>query len=203
MNAVALESLGEVFLVAKVKRTKGDANVSLDDLKVIAKGLGDRQLKAGFFESARYDEGTPVAYVAAIQEFGSPKRNIPPRSFFRSTIAEKSGEWARLVEDGLQAVINGELSMQDLLDTLGLRVAGQVRAKIGSITEPPLSPITLALRKQKRLGKTITGATVGATARAIAEGKTGPGELGDSSGINPKPLVFDGILFNSVTHVVD
>ena len=47
-------------------------------------------LRVGFLEGATYPNGTPVAMIAAIQEFGAPKAGIPPRSYFRPLIA-KSG----------------------------------------------------------------------------------------------------------------
>jgi hypothetical protein len=49
-------------------------------------------LRAGFLENATYPDGTPVATVAAANEFGT--RRIPARPFFRNMIAAKSDEWA-------------------------------------------------------------------------------------------------------------
>lgn len=187
--------------MAKVVRKKGD--IDLKELTQIIAGLGDRKLQVGWFESARYDEGTPVAGVAAIQEFGSASGGIPPRPFLRPTVAENSYDWIKILETGLKRVLVGKADTTKLLNILGLRASGQVRKTISQLTDPPLSPITLALRKQKLAGAKIGGALVGATAAAIAEGKTGPGELGDSSGVNTKPLVFDGVMLNTLTYTVD
>lgn len=186
--------------MARVVRKKGD--IDRDQLMQLIDDMDGKKLQAGWFEGSRYDAQTPVAYVAAIQEFGSARRSIPPRPFMRPTIANGKDDWKDVVEEGLKEVLAGNLTMKDLLDILGLRVAGEIRKAISQVTQPPLSPITLALRKQKLAGAKIGGKLVGATAAAIAEGKTGPGELGDSAGINPKPLVFDGILFDAVTHEV-
>ena len=49
-------------------------------------------LRAGFLENATYPDGTPVALVAAANEFGT--KRIPARPFFRNMIAAKSDEWA-------------------------------------------------------------------------------------------------------------
>jgi hypothetical protein len=186
--------------VARVVRKKGD--VDLNQLKVDMAEIGSKELRVGWFESAKYDEGTPVAYVASIQEFGTASGGIPPRPFMRPTIAENRGDWIKNFDEGVTRVLAGILTMEDFLNILGLRIAGQVRKSISTVQEPPLSPITLALRKQKLAGAKIGGALVGATAAAIAKGETGPGELGDSSGINTKPLVFDGFMMQSVTHEV-
>lgn len=56
------------------------------------KQLDGVETKVGWFSSARYETGQPVAGVMAIQEFGSGP--IPPRPFFRTTIAEQKQAWA-------------------------------------------------------------------------------------------------------------
>ena len=33
----------------------------------------NKRVKVGFFSTAKYQDGTPVANVAAIQEFGAPR----------------------------------------------------------------------------------------------------------------------------------
>ena len=60
-------------------------------LSEIARGLDKAaKVRIGFLENATYPDGKPVAMIAAIQEFGAPARNIPPRPFFRQMIAAKS-----------------------------------------------------------------------------------------------------------------
>lgn len=49
-------------------------------LKAVYDELNKKQLKIGFFEHSKYPDGTPIAYVAAIQELGYGP--IPPRPFF-------------------------------------------------------------------------------------------------------------------------
>lgn len=186
--------------MAKVIRKKGD--VDLQQLKVLLKDLGGKKLEVGWFESALYDEGTPVAGIAAVQEFGTVSGGIPPRPFMRPAVEEHEKDWRAFADQELKKVTAEEQSMTQFLEKLGLLVSGQIRKNIAQLTSPPLSPITLALRKQKLAGKTITGKTVGETAAAIAKGETKTGQLGDASGINPKPLVFDGVLLNSLTYVV-
>lgn len=48
-------------------------------LKELADKLGDGgTLRVGFIEGATYPDGTPVALVAAANEFGRPDKNQPP-----------------------------------------------------------------------------------------------------------------------------
>ena len=39
-------------------------------------------IRIGFFASAKYQDGTPVAAVAAWHEFGAPKVRLPSRPYF-------------------------------------------------------------------------------------------------------------------------
>jgi hypothetical protein len=47
-------------------------------------------LRVGFLENAKYPDGTPVAAVAAWQNYGTG--SIPPRPFFSNMVAQKSPE---------------------------------------------------------------------------------------------------------------
>ncbi|WP_237184455.1 hypothetical protein [Rodentibacter caecimuris] len=49
--------------------------------------------RVGVIENQHYDDDTPVAYIAAVHEYGSESNNIKPRPFFRPTISEKQKEW--------------------------------------------------------------------------------------------------------------
>ena len=177
-----------------VRKNKG---VMVELMKRIQE-LDASKLQVGVFESAKYEDGTPVAGVAAVQELGSPKMGIPPRPFFRTTAEEKKGEWAELFERAARAIIDGTVTPDDALDRIGLQVAGQVKTTITNIQEPALSPVTLHLRKLKQQGEEITGAVVYDAIRRNAAG-----EKLDVSGVSTKPLVDDGILLNSITHRVE
>ena len=45
--------------------------------------------QVGFPSGINYEDGTSVAYVAAIQEFGAPAVNNPPRPFMQPTVKAK------------------------------------------------------------------------------------------------------------------
>ena len=126
--------------LAKVIRTPGAAG---QRLQAALSQLGKKAVRIGVFESARYEDGTPVAGVAAVQELGSPVNNTPPRSFMRSTAEDKKQEWADLGKQGMVAVLSGTESVDSVMEKIGLVAAGQVRAKIGSITQPALAQSTI------------------------------------------------------------
>lgn len=132
--------------------------------------------KVGYFESAKYPDGTPVAYVASIQEFGWGP--IPPRSFMRTTVAEQSQEWTRQFGRAAAAIAKGKIDPAAALEQLGALAAADVRKKITEISSPPLKEATVAARLRKRADKKTVGKLT-------------------------KPLVDTGIMLASTTHVVE
>ena len=111
-------------------------------LKEIARKLETAaHLQVGFMEGATYPDGTPVPLVAAIQEFGAPSRNIPPRPFFRNMIAAKSSEWPDAIREGLK---DNDYDAKRTLDVLGEGVEGQLRQSIRDTNSPPLADSTIA-----------------------------------------------------------
>jgi len=153
-------------------------------------------VRAGFLEGATYpDGGLPVAAVAAIQNFGAPNAGIPPRPFFSNMVKEKGPGWA----DALARIlVSNEFDAEKALALMGEGVSGQLRQSIIETLAPPLSQITLMLRKMRSedQGLVVTGATVGEAARRLDAGES-PG------GVSTKPLVDTGHLLNSVGYEVE
>lgn len=120
--------------------------------KVLAaiKGLDGLEGKTGWFETAHYPEGTPVAYVATIHEFGTPR--IPARPFMRPAVADHGGEWLEALADGARASLNGGPSPEAVLELVTLQAAGNVAEKIQAVTAPPLKPVTV---KRKGFAKPL------------------------------------------------
>lgn len=106
--------------------------------------------KTGYFETAKYQDGTPVAYVAAINEFGYPEGGIPARPTMRPTAAEKGatgGEWAGIAAAGARAALKGTVTPTQALEALTLAAAGHVGKSIAALTSPPNKPSTIARKK--------------------------------------------------------
>lgn len=186
----------------KVTRTPGPG---AKQLEIALKNLGNKNTKVGFPSPVKYPDGTPVAYVGAIQELGSPERSIPPRPFMRPTAMRQQTQWRAIAEHGARAVIEGTATSQEAMELLGESAAGDMRQTVSQIYEPPLSMTTLRLRKLKQQGVTIGGKVVGEAHRAV--NMVGPRPAGDTSadvsGVSTKPLVFDGILIGSITSTTE
>lgn len=165
-------------------------------------GLEGKPIRVGWFESAKYEDGTPVAYVASIQEFGWGP--IPPRPFMRTTEAAKKQSWAGVAGKLAKAVATEKLTPDLAAEQIGLLVSGDIRRTISRIKAPPLALSTLLLRKAKLAGEKVGGKKVGEVVKNVQF--VGPREKGDKSlnvrGVPTKPLVFDGILIGGLTYVV-
>lgn len=123
------------------------------DLGKIARALSDRaQLfegsvaKVGIPAGKTYPDGTSIAYVATIQEFGAPEVNIPPRPAFRLTRAAKYREWAKQMGEGAQAVVQRRISLDGMLDAVGQVAAADIVQTIANRIAPPLKPATVDAR---------------------------------------------------------
>lgn len=178
--------------MAEVKRGNPKAFQQID---VRIKDMQKTQGKVGWFESAKYPDGTPVAYVAAIQEIGHGK--IPSRSFMRSTAIEEKINWSEIIKKGAKLIVNGKLNPRAFMEMLTLKAQGDVSKKISSIYSPPLSPITIAARKYRKEGKKVTGKTIGEIAKKLKNGDI------DLSGVSTKPLEDSGLMSATLTSTVE
>ncbi len=163
-------------------------------LERIPKEFDNKIAQAGFPSGLQYEDGTSVAYVAAIQNYGAPASGIPPRPFMEPTIADDKEGWVKLLGQGAAKVGDGSLTAVDVLEAVGLMMVGDIQEEIAGIQSPALSPITVLLRKWKKEGRTITGSTVGEAAAAIAAGV--------DPGSDDKPLNATGLLISSVRNAV-
>ena len=111
--------------------------------------LGRKQVEVGFFETAHYPDGTPVAYVAAIQEFGSPQNNIPARPFFRPTVSGERGAWQDNMRQAVAAIARGDVRLVPALTQVGLAAAADVSTTITRVSDPALSEATIYNRRHR------------------------------------------------------
>ncbi len=132
-----------------VKRSHPNA---IKDLTQLIENLGRSEGKVGWFESARYEDGTPVAYIASIQEYGSPSKNIPPRLGMRFTAMAKRDKWRSTAEILAKNVIKKSISEHAAMEQFTQIAEGDVLEHISSNPPPPLKPKTLASRKRRGRG---------------------------------------------------
>lgn len=158
----------------------------------VSKGKG---VHVGFLENATYPDGTKVAMVAAINNYGAPEASIPARPFFSDMVREKSPAWGAALANLLTG---GGYDAQAAMGLMGEGIKGQLQQSIIDTDAPALSQITLMLRKMKSedQGLVVTGKTVGEAARRVAEGES-------TTGVSTKPLDETGHMKASVDYEVD
>lgn len=120
-----------------MKVTGGDKLANA--LAEIASKLKDgKTLNVGFLEGATYPDGTSVAFVAAMNEFGHS--NAPPRPFFRNMIHDKSPEWPAAIAGLLKST---DMDVNKTLMLTGEAIKGQLQHSINTLTSPPLAQSTI------------------------------------------------------------
>ena len=97
----------------------------------------------GFPSGQHYPDGTNVAYVAAIQEFGAPAVNIPPRPFMQPTVKAQKDEWVKLLEKAIPLVVMEKATAFDALWQVGVKASADIQTTISNIYSPPNSPATI------------------------------------------------------------
>ncbi len=150
------------------------------NLEIAVKELDTKVAKMGWLGSQKYITGESVAEVAVEQEFGNPAKRIPPRPTMRPSIIKNKNKWKKIAAHYSKKVIKGEATPYILMEALGAAAAGDERAEIVALKTPPLSPVTIQKRAEKRgIGKDQISDTL------------------------RKPLVDSGIMLATVTHSVE
>ncbi|AOM39549.1 hypothetical protein [Xenorhabdus hominickii] len=140
-------------LKAALSRIRGNLNV---------------QMNIGILSgSTNEDTGEPIAPYAAANEFGT--RNIPPRPFMRSTIANKSGEWGQAIGALLQGNAQDSDRVESAFNILGMTIVQDIKDTIEQGVSPPNHPTTVAAKAHKgRAEPNKTLIDTGSMQRAIA-----------------------------------
>ena len=134
------------------------------------------EVEVGFMEDKTYPDGTRVALVAALNEFGVPSHNQPPRPFFRNAIAVNQDKWPVNIVTALKA---NNYDAEKALALVGEEIQGEIQESILELTEPALAESTIAGKSRGGVSK-------------IA-GVMGP----------EKPLIASGLMYNSVVYRVE
>lgn len=172
----------------------------MKQLEILVQGMQGLEGKAGFPASAVYEDGTPIAYIATIQELGDPESGIPPRSFVRTTVTEKSETWKGIMSRGAKAIIAGSADPMTVMEKLASTAAGDMRKKITQIVAPPLKEATILARLRRRAS--YQNMKLGGKGRANARAKVRAQIAGGLTGAIAKPLVDSGDMLAALTYEV-
>lgn len=84
--------------------------------------------------------------IAAVHEFGAPKRGVPERSFVRTTYDENREKLSKLSEIEMDHIFKGESDPKHSLARMGEFLAAKMKNKIRNRIAPALSPATIAAK---------------------------------------------------------
>jgi hypothetical protein len=85
-----------------------------------------------------------MAMIAAVQEYGSPKRGIPERSYIRKWVSSHKEEIVRFIKKLLGEVEDGKMTADQALKKLGAFGVAGIRKQIRETKDPPLKAATIA-----------------------------------------------------------
>ena len=111
-------------------------------LATVSKQKADAQV--GFFEDAKYNDGTQVAQVAVDNEYGNPVEHRPPRPFMSDTVKFNKSKWF----ETFTKVINSQgkdIDVRQALTTVALQAQGDVKMQITKANQyyPANAPFTI------------------------------------------------------------
>lgn len=147
----------------------------------LTQNLDDFEILAGWFESSRYDDGTPIGGIAAVQNYGAHitqnitdkqraffkhlkifiKKTttqlnivIPPRPFMDNAKKRIQGEEGKkIVLQEMLRVFEAKQTIEQAAQRLGIWAQGVIQDEIRKITSPSLSPLTIQERANKYISK--------------------------------------------------
>lgn len=135
--------------------------------------------------------GASIPMYAAINTFGAPRANIPQRPFFQTMIAKGKTHWGADLAATMKRT-HGDSAIA--LSALGQQMQGELQQSIIDTFAPPLSKVTLMLRKmrQKDPSLRVTGRVVGEAAARVRAGES-------VGGVSTKPLIDSSDMLRAAT----
>jgi hypothetical protein len=118
----------------------------LEALHALQKRLTDegQAVRVGIPDDASSkEEGTPLAMIGTVHEFGLPEKGIPERPFLRASVNANADRYRALNKASLLAIVNGTMTVEQALNRLGVAATGDVKATIGKGRFALLDPETI------------------------------------------------------------
>lgn len=121
-------------------KIKHSPKKAIKRIEKIAKEMqGKGQVRIGLPKGSNaYPDGTSVIMVGSVHEFGSPSRNIPERSYLRSTLQNNRRMYKKFLEKLGKNIAIGKITSEEALQTLGLKVASDAQSTLIDLKTPPL-----------------------------------------------------------------
>lgn len=115
----------------KMVRKQGDVN-----LKKVLKELKGLGVSVGIHRAEGEVEGTTIALIGTVNEYGSTDGHTPERSFMRSTYRENIKTYKGDIKKIIQSVIAGKYTAKVGMGRLGKKAELDIKNKIASNIQP-------------------------------------------------------------------
>lgn len=133
----------------------------------------DYLIQAGWFEESKYDDGTPVGGIAAIQNYGAKipvtdkmrgffryqfginlKKStnyiiIPPTHFWENCINKNKEKWFKLSQNLWQQFFSGNIKSDTVAETFGSTLEIDIVKELANGSYPPVTRFTLTQKLSK------------------------------------------------------
>lgn len=173
----------------------------------LTKDYGEYKIQAGWFEHSRYNNGTPIGGIAAVQNYGTVIHQavtdkqraflhyigihlkkettnltivIPPTHFMEDCIDKNTENWKAQLQKAWASIFLGNIDADKAMEMIGMLIEGDIAQAIADVNSPPLSPLTIQARLHTYKNEKVPEAT----------------------GIG-KRLAGTGQMFNAVSHKVE
>lgn len=126
-----------------MSRVTGGDNAVAQLKKIARKIAKGKKLRVGFLANAKYPDGTSVAVVAALNEYGHRARDgtmVGPWPFFRNMVTAKQHEWPHAF---MLALKRTDYDLEASYKLMGEGIKGQLQESIRAIMAPPLRASTI------------------------------------------------------------
>lgn len=132
-------------MAAGVKWKSGGNGKLIAKLKKIGNGGKKTKLTAGFYKGAKYEDGTPVAQVAAWNNFGTIENGgfTPPRPFFNDAIDQNMDKWSEGLAKRLKET---DYDVKNSMERLGMKMRSDI---IDSINDGNYEPNAKSTKRRK------------------------------------------------------
>ena len=110
------------------------------DLRKKLNEMHNKKVSVGYFSNSTYPDGTPVAYVASIMEFG--EMHTPARPTIRPSLEKNKAKYYDLINKAIVNSLNGSDFKTGLM-IVGKMGAEDIQAEIRNLQNPPLSIKTI------------------------------------------------------------
>jgi len=123
----------------------------MSGLRKLQKQLKDAKVKVGLPKGTpANDEGESLIEIGATQEFGSPSKNVPERSFVRIPLDNAKADYFKFLKRQGINILNGKTTTDDAIEKLGVWGQTVIKKSFTNNNWEANSETTIALKGSSR-----------------------------------------------------